>query len=115
MTSDTPKRDPLVARTTEKLLAWAEILLAAARHNHADLIFAYDDVIDELSNERAQLREEYLCFRCTEPPPSLTVRPTAPPRTDTLPSPPALPVIATNRARRPVKKQKPKRRTTRPR
>ncbi|MCI0479799.1 hypothetical protein L0Y59_04605, partial [Candidatus Uhrbacteria bacterium] len=100
-------------RTTEKLLDWADILLAAAKRGRADLVIAYDDIIDELRDERARLREEHVIIRCTEPSPSLTARPTAPPRADTLPSPAALPAVAQKPARRPVKRLKPKRRKMR--
>ena len=86
-----PERAPLVARTTEKLLAWTDILLRAAKDSMADLVLAYDDVIREMGKERQFLHEARVIERNSHPPP-----PPGPEGLEdrtTLPSPPQVPTI----------------------
>lgn len=119
-----PERAPLVARTTERLMEWAKILLEAAKYGRSDLALAYDDVAKEMVEERRRLHEENVIIRHTQPPP-----PPAEPTTvsvvqtkelpihqrQTYPAPPPLPGHRTPTVPIPRKPSKKKSVTKRPR
>ena len=96
-----PDRAPLVTRTTEKLIEWAELLLEAAKYGKPDLVLVYDDVIREMGQERQRLHEERIIERNSYPPPQR--EPDGLDDRTTLPSPPPVPTIRSTRAAEPVR------------